>query len=68
MGEGSAPTLSLLWEGQDNDNNVTAVQQVKATGGQQAREGWWTLNGIRLNGQPAKAGMYVNNGRLVIVK
>jgi hypothetical protein len=64
---GSAPTLSLLWEG-DNDNNVTAVQQVKATGGQQAREGWWTLNGIRLNGQPAKAGMYVNNGRLVIVK
>ena len=68
MGEGSAPTLSLLWEGQDNDNNVTAVQHVKATGGQQAREGWWTLNGIRLNGQPAKAGMYVNNGRLVIVK
>jgi hypothetical protein len=68
VGEGSAPTLSLLWEGQDNDNNVTAVQQVKATGGQQAREGWWTLNGIRLNGQPAKAGMYVNNGRLVIVK
>ncbi len=64
---GSAPTLSLLWEG-DNDNNVTAVQHVKATGGQQAREGWWTLNGIRLNGQPAKAGMYVNNGRLVIVK
>lgn len=68
VGEGSAPTLSLLWEGQDNDNNVTAVQQVKTTGGQQAREGWWTLNGIRLNGQPAKAGMYVNNGRLVIVK
>ena len=30
--------------------------------------GWYTLEGIRLSGKPAKHGIYVNNGRKYMIK
>ena len=29
---------------------------------------WHTLNGVRLNGKPTKAGVYIVNGKTVVVK
>ena len=29
---------------------------------------WYTLNGVRLNGKPTKAGVYIVNGRAVVIK
>ena len=29
---------------------------------------WHTLNGVRLNGKPTKAGVYIVNGKAVVVK
>ena len=29
---------------------------------------WFTLNGVRLNGKPTKAGVYIVNGRAVVIK
>ena len=29
---------------------------------------WFTLNGVRLNGKPTKAGIYIVNGKKVIIK
>ncbi|MBR3390642.1 MAG: hypothetical protein IKI48_00875 [Prevotella sp.] len=29
---------------------------------------WYTLNGVRLNGKPTKAGVYIVNGKTVVIK
>ena len=31
-------------------------------------EAWYTLNGVRLNGKPTKKGIYINNGKKVVIK
>jgi surface protein len=31
-----------------------------------AREGWFTIDGRKLNGQPTKKGIYIHNGRAVV--
>ena len=31
-------------------------------------ESWFTLDGRKLNGKPARAGVYINNGRKVVIK
>ncbi|MCR4957385.1 MAG: hypothetical protein K6B13_02090, partial [Prevotella sp.] len=31
-------------------------------------EAWYTLGGVRLSGKPSKKGLYINNGKKVIVK
>ena len=67
-----APSYAILWDGvvenMEEEPNMTAVETVKTTQNKKAAEGWWTLNGVRLNGQPQKPGMYIVNGRLVVVK
>lgn len=30
--------------------------------------GWYTLNGIKLNSKPLSKGVYINNGRKIVVK
>ena len=68
----NAPVLSILWDGKEDttvtEENTTAVETVKTVADRKVAEGWWTINGMRLNAQPKKAGMYVFNGRLVVVK
>ena len=67
-----APSYAIAWDGVVNmdteEENTTAVETVKAVADKKVAEGWWTLNGVRLNGQPKKAGLYVKNGKLVVVK
>ncbi|MBQ9203025.1 MAG: hypothetical protein IJ155_02155 [Prevotella sp.] len=29
---------------------------------------WYTIGGQRLNGQPSKPGLYINNGKKMIIK
>jgi hypothetical protein len=31
-------------------------------------EAWYTLDGVRLSGKPTKKGLYINNGRKVVIK
>ena len=67
-----APSYAIAWDGKvdnvQNEENQTAVETVKTVADKKVAEGWWTINGMRLNAQPKKAGMYVFNGRLVVVK
>jgi hypothetical protein len=32
------------------------------------KEGWYNLDGRRLNGKPTTSGIYVNNGRITNIK
>lgn len=63
LGEGSsgAPQLSIVRDEETGINDVRG----KMT---DVRDVWYTLDGRRLNGQPAKPGLYLNKGRKVVIK
>lgn len=67
-----APSYAIAWDGViddiQNEENATAIETVKTVADKKVAEGWWTINGMRLNAQPKKAGLYVFNGRLVVIK
>lgn len=74
IGDG-APSYAIAWDGEvdnvQNEENATAVETVKTVktvNSVKTQEGWWTISGMRLNAQPKKAGLYVKDGRLVVVK
>jgi len=69
MGNG-APVYAIAWDGVVDlqEEETTAIENVKTVTNVKTQEGWWTISGMRLNAQPKKAGMYVFNGRLVVVK
>ena len=66
------PSYAIAWDGvidnMDDDENTTAVETVKTSSNVKTREGWWTLNGMRMTEKPKKAGLYILNGRMVVVK
>ena len=58
---------------EDADGTVTAIEgidaEVPAEGNADAaREGWYTVNGVKLNAQPTQKGLYIFNGKKVYVK
>lgn len=70
-----APSYAIAWDGVvndfENEENATAVETVKTVktvADKKVAEGWWTLNGVRMNAQPKKAGLYIFNGKMVVVK
>jgi len=54
----------------DADGQVTAIGTLETRTGEVRfdPEAWYTLNGVRLSGQPTQKGIYVNNGKKVIIK
>ena len=67
-----APSYAIAWDGVvndfENEENAMAVETVKTVTDKKVAEGWWTLNGVRMNAQPKKAGLYIFNGKMVVVK
>ena len=54
----------------DADGQVTAIGTLETRTGEVRfdPEAWYTLNGVRLSGQPTQKGIYVNNGKKVVIK
>ena len=50
------------------DGNVTAIGTLHTLTGEVTTDGWYTLDGKRLSTQPTQKGIYVNNGKKVIIK
>jgi hypothetical protein len=52
------------------DGEVTGIGEIDTKTGEVTfdSEAWYTLNGVRLSGKPTKKGLYINNGRKVVVK
>ena len=67
-----APSYAIAWDGEvdivQNEENTTAIETVKTDNNVKTQDGWWTINGMRLKAQPKKAGLYILNGRMVVVK
>jgi hypothetical protein len=57
----SARQLTIVF-----DNEATGIQTSKFT--KETNSEWYTIDGRKVNGMPTKKGIYMNNGRKVVVK
>ena len=60
------PALGELKSFLDGDN--TGIRGINADSRSLPSDGWYTLDGRRLAGRPTVKGIYINNGRKVVVK
>ena len=52
----------------DANGEVTNVGAVSKETGEITFEGWFTVDGIKLPAEPTKSGVYIHNGKKVVVK
>ena len=52
------------------DGSTTAIGNISADNatGKLNAEGWYTLNGVKLQSMPTQKGIYINNGKKVVIK
>ena len=64
----SAPNMTFFFE--EIDGTVTAIKSINAENlnKNMSREGWYNLNGVKLQGAPTQKGIYIQNGKKVVVK
>ena len=53
---------------EEPDGTTTVIEGVNADREVVNAEGWYTLNGVKLNAAPSQKGIYINNGKKVVVK
>ena len=54
---------------EDFENGVTAIKELNVeTMKAYAVDGWYTLNGVKLQSVPTEKGVYINNGKKVVIK
>ena len=58
----NARTINLVFD----DGNATGIEAID--NGQLTIDNWYDLNGRRLQGKPTKKGVYIQNGKKVVVK
>ena len=52
-----------------DENGTTVIKELNvATGEAYAVDGWYTLNGVKLQAAPTEKGVYINNGKKVVLK
>ena len=54
----------------DANGETTGIGEIDTKTGEVTfdSKAWYTIDGIRLDGKPAKSGMYINNGKKVVVE
>ena len=52
------------------NGETTAIGTIDTKTGEMTfdSEAWYTLDGVRLSGKPTKKGLYINNGRKIVIK
>lgn len=70
-GSGAAlpETMRVVLKGADG--SITGIGTIDTRSGEAALDGngpWYTLSGQRLQGKPAKAGLYIHNNKKVVIK
>ena len=63
-----AAARNIIFYVEDVDGTVTAINGIKAEGAAKVAEGWYTLNGVKLQSAPTEKGIYINNGKKVVIK
>ena len=65
--ESSLPT-SIAVVLRNADGQVASVGTVSKETGEITFEGWFTLDGIKLSAEPTESGVFIHNGKKVVVK
>ena len=60
----AAPVINI----EEIDGSVTTISAISAEGVAVKAEGWYTLNGVKLNAAPTQKGVYINNGKKIVIK
>lgn len=66
-----AAARNLVFYAEEIDGSVTAIKGINssnASATKQSAEGWYNLNGVKLQGAPTQKGIYINNGKKVVIK
>ena len=53
---------------EEPDGSITAINGLQLNNNEANAEGWYTVNGMKLDAAPTQKGTYINNGKKVIVK
>ena len=53
---------------QEEDGSFTAIESIENMSKVNTAEGWFTTNGVKLNAQPTQKGVYIHNGKKIVVK
>ena len=53
---------------EEADGTITAINAITGETIHNAAEGWYTIDGVKLNAQPTQKGVYINNGMKVVIK
>ena len=53
---------------EEADGSTTAISAIAADGELVPAQGWYTLNGVKLQGVPTQKGVYINNGKKIVIK
>ena len=61
----SAPQLIIVF---DDNGNMTAIKYVRGKVENVRSQVWYDLSGRKLNGMPSKKGLYIINGKKVVIK
>ncbi|MBQ8463852.1 MAG: hypothetical protein IJ544_07045 [Prevotella sp.] len=67
--EGAARNITFYAE--ELDGTVTAIKGISTDNVNSAKqnvEGWYNLNGVKMQGAPTQKGVYINNGKKIVVK
>ena len=62
--QGSQPMLKIFVPDSGISTGIDNGQRSKGLG---QRDGWYSIDGRKLNGKPAKKGIYINNGKKAII-
>ena len=63
-GKGGLPdTIAIEWVSATGTTTGVSTVRVERIGGD-----WYSLDGRKLNGEPTKKGMYINNGKKIVVR
>ena len=53
---------------EEADGSTTAIEAVTTVNEVKNNEGWYTINGMKLQSVPTEKGIYINNGKKIVVK
>ena len=56
----------IIFEGADG--TTTAISAITEGVMNTTAEGWYTVGGVKLNAQPTQKGIYINNGKKIVIK
>ena len=53
---------------EEPDGSTTAISSIASDGEMIPAQGWYTVNGVKLETAPTEKGIYINNGKKIVIK